>query len=206
MTVAVDIQCNVLESEGFEDPRKARCHTWIHRSRQFVTAKLEPCEFAVVANAIDTEAEFAQGLFALLDLLDPFGGDRDAVLNAGTEAGCRWPVPGWQSSEAREFADVCFCQARFEKWRINAVFMGGSVAGTIVLSVVEVDAVDDVVESEAGAGFGESAEEFVFAVETAIAVVADVVGVVELFGFDEFVPNSELPDEILSVTFVGSRN
>ena len=79
----------------------------------------------------------------------------------------------------REGADFRLGELRFDQRCDGVMLCCGLLAGAEFAAVVEVHPVGDVLEAAPGALGLHLGEELVFAVEAALAVVADVVGVVE---------------------------
>jgi hypothetical protein len=70
------------------------------------------------------------------------------------------------------------------------------LTGAEIAQVVDIHAVDDVADGALMAELFEAGEELVLAMETAVGVVADVIGIVEFVGVDEFVHDAEARGEI----------
>ena len=124
----------------------------------------------------------------------------------GAEAGGRGTVPGGQPGHARQFADLRFAQARVHQRRLHLVLPRGILAGAVVAQVVGIYTVDDVGDAALAADFFQAREQFVLAVEAAVGVVLQVIGIFEFARLDIFVRDSELPHESLGIALVRLRD
>lgn len=79
----------------------------------------------------------------------------------------------------------------------------GALAGAVIAEVVDVDAVDDVIEAAIGSDIVHDAEEFILAVEAAVGVVRDVSGVFEFAGRDHLVEDAVSDGEIDGIALMG---
>jgi hypothetical protein len=145
----------------------------------------------VEADAELAEAERFQLLFAGLDSLHVLDGHRRSIRDARAEAGGRRAIPGGQAGQARELADLGFVEARIGERRGHVVLLGGVLSGAEIAQVVDIHPVDDVADGALAAELFEAREELVLAMETAVRVVADVIGIVEFVGIDELVNDAE---------------
>ena len=80
--------------------------------------------------------------------------------------------------------DVRLGQSGFEERSRDVVLAGGILAGTVVALIVDVNSVGDRPELALVAKALHLSEEFVLAVEAALAIVADVLGIVHFEGRD----------------------
>src|SRR5215472_167161 len=83
------------------------------------------------------------------------------------------------------------------------MLLRGGLAGAIIAEVILVHAIDDVLVAALAADFAKTREELVFAVEAAVGVVAQVIGIVELAALDVFVHDAELLHEGFEIALVG---
>ncbi len=79
---------------------------------------------------------------------------------------------------------------------------GGALARAIIAQVVDVDAVDYVRDATLARDFIQAGEELIFAVETAVAIVFEVIGIFEFARFDVFVANAVGARELLCVALM----
>src|SRR5689334_23078716 len=79
----------------------------------------------------------------------------------------------------------------------------GVLARAVVSEIVLVYAIDDVFDSALPAYFLQTIEQFVFAVKTAVGIIGDVFGILELECRDVLMPNPVLFGKKFGVTFVG---
>jgi hypothetical protein len=85
-----------------------------------------------------------------------------------------------------ELADFLLAEACVQERRRDVVLAGGLLSGAEVTLVVSVHAVRDRLKAALGAQRLHHRKKFVFAVKAALTVVANVVGVVEFGGDDDF--------------------
>ncbi len=160
---------------------------------------LDAGEVAVVADADLPEAECVEGGFGLLDLREAFGGDGEAVGDAGGEAGTGGLVGEGKAGLTGEGADLGFRELGGDERGEGSVLSGGLLAGAeggdVGGAVVEVHAIGDVGEVPGAAKALHNREELVLAVEAAVGVVALVVGVGELFGLEDLGGNAVVGGE-----------
>ena len=131
------------------------------------------------------ESERVQRSFCGLHLRERLCGDRPPILDARAETGRGWFVCEREPGSASKRAYFSLVQARFGEWGDRMVHRGRTLPWPEVSVVVEVSAVGYVREVESGAGLFHLGEEFVFAVEAAVRVVALVVGALEFVGLED---------------------
>ena len=136
----------------------------------------------MVSDADLREAEAVESGFGAFDLRKIGGGDRAAVLDARREAGTGRLFCEGKASFAGEGTDFGLGELRGDQGSEGVMHRSGLLAGAEVTAVVEVHAVGNVRETSLLATGFHAGEELVFAVETALGVVALVVGVVEFGG------------------------
>ena len=83
---------------------------------------------------------------------------------------------------------------------------GGALTGAVVAEVIDIDAIDDVLNATIGSNFVHDAKEFIFAVKAAIGIVGDVLGILEFAGGNHFMKDSVGFGEIDGITLVGFRD
>lgn len=203
LAVALQIERDVVEAEGFEDFDEAGGHFGLQGLREFFDSDFDANQIAMEARAELAEAEGFERLFAVFHRFDAFLGDFGAVGDAGAEAGGGGAVPGGEAGTAAEFANLGFGEAGFNEGGFDVVGFGGALAGTPVAEIVDVDAIDNIRDAAFLAHLIQAGEEFVFAVEAAVFIVFDVFGVIEFEGFDVFVADVEVAGELFGVAFVG---
>ena len=142
-------------------------------------------QFAVVADADLREAERVESIFGAFDLAQVLSGYCPAVFDARGEAGAGRLVGDGEAGLAGEGADFLLGQVGGGQGRERVVHRGGFLAGTEVAAVVEVHAIGEVGEAELEARGFHLGEELVLAMEAAVAVVANVVWVVEFAGLQD---------------------
>ena len=107
-----------------------------------------------------------------------------------------------RSGQPRQLANLGLGQPGIGQGRRHLVLLGGILARAIVAQVVQIHAVDDVFVAALAAHLRQAREQFVLAVEAAVRVVADVVGIVEFVGLDVLVRDAEALDEGLGIALV----
>jgi hypothetical protein len=95
---------------------------------------------------------------------------------------------------------------RVHQRRLHLVQPSGVLAGPVVAQIVGIYAVDDVGDAALAADFFQARKQFVLAVEAAVGVVLQVIGILEFARLDIFVRDSELPHEGLGIALVRLRD
>ena len=83
---------------------------------------------------------------------------------------------------------------------------GGILSRTVVAQIVHVHAISDVRNPALPADFFQTIEQFVLAVEAAVCVVFEIVGILELVRRDQLVPYSEQPRELDRIPLMRRRD
>src|SRR5208282_666245 len=128
----------------------------------------------MMAHAELAEAHGSEGIFALFHDRQSLARNRAPIFNAGRKASRSGLVPDAQSSVASQGANLVLGQAGIEKRSHDVVIGRCFLAGTEIVLVVQVDAISDGVEAARLTQFFHQREEFIFAKETALRIVADV--------------------------------
>jgi hypothetical protein len=183
---AFQIEGDELEAECFEDRRELRRDCGIQSAIELLAGDLNADDVAVMADAKLAEAEGANGVLAALYYVECFARYRAAVFDARREASGSGLVPDAEAGLARKFADFLLGEARFQQRCGNVVLRGGLLAGTKVALVILIHTVGDCIETARGADLLHDCEEFVLAVEAALAVVAGIFWAVEFGSRDDF--------------------
>lgn len=180
------VEGDVLEAEWAEGGGDAVEDVERKGASEVGAGDLYAGKVAVVADADLGKAEAVENGFGAFDLRKIGGGDGTAVLDAGGEAGTGRLFCEGEASFAGEDADFGLGELRGDQGSEGVVHRSGLLAGAELAAVVEVHAVGNVGETGLLAAGFHAGEELVFAVETALGVVALVVGVVEFGGEESF--------------------
>src|SRR5580658_4803194 len=132
-----------------------------------------------MADAELAKAELAETLFGALHLLENLAGDGAAVFDPRGQTRSGGAVPKGIASRLGQGAHVELGKAGVGQRSEDGVLLGGALAGAEIASVVGIHAVGDVRETKFRAERLHDGEELVFAVETAIGVVALILGPIE---------------------------
>ena len=205
LAIAFEIKRDVLESKRFKDGGEPLRHFDREGPRQFVGSDLDPHHFTVKADTELPKTERLDLFLAGFDGMDILDRDGRAVWDARTQASRRGAVPRGKAGGMGEFADFGFAKSGIGERGGDAVLLGGVLARAIIAEIVEVDPVDNVFDRSIAAKLFEAGEEFVFAVETAVGVIADVIGIIEFVGDDELMGDAELRGEGFRVALMGTR-
>ena len=193
--VALRVESDVPEAEWAEGGGDSVKSVEREGAGEVGADDLYASKVAVVSDADLREAEAVESGFCAFDLRKIGGGDGAAVLDAGGEAGTGRLFCEGEASFAGEGADFGLGELRGDQGSEGVVHRSGLLAGAELAAVVEVHAVGNVGETGLLAAGFHAGEELVLAVETALGVVALVVGVVEFGGEEGFGGNVVLGGE-----------
>ena len=141
----------------------------------------------------------AEVLFGFVHSPDPFGCHSDPVGDAARQAGHGRFVPDRQVPVLGQVADVLFGHPDIQQWAANGVFAGGNHPGPVVPLVVDVGTVGDDIDVELRKDMPQASIKFGLAEVAAVGFVLQVVGIVELVGFDHDVANPNLLGQLFGL-------
>lgn len=133
-----------LETEREESALQRFDHRSSEGALYFVATYFDPGERAEMSHAADSEAKFAENLFAVFDGRQLFASHGLAVRNARTEAGGRGNIPRRKCRRFRERPNFGFRDAAFEQRTAHAEFLRRLCAGPVVARIVEICPIADV--------------------------------------------------------------
>ncbi len=151
----------------------------------------------MVANPQLRKAQLAQSGFPCLDLCEAFGGDFGSVGQAGSQARRGRQIRRGQTGGPGQLTDLRLAEAGVQQGSEDIPFGGGTVAGSMVTAIVEIDPVGQCVEAELLAQGLHPLEELALAVIAAIAGVLAIVVSAHLVGLDEAVGQAAVGDHRL---------